>query len=393
MPKDNDVFNTSIYRDNYEDDLGTYIYRYHSAYRPNVEFYLNEDEIQNKKNNLYIGFELEFDNTTRFLSPSKKKQIIRINNNLIRNYSYLYYMLDGSVKNGLEMISQPSTYNFYLKNKDIFKSIFDNIINEGYVASNKCGLHFHINKDYFDNNYQSDLFYSKIQNLLTLCDKFWPNFVSFSNRKRMNLDKWAHKFNTAPKDVVKGIVNKNKQGIYSNYFSKYTAINFNHSDTIEFRIFSSTLNIEDFYSLLEFIKNIAETVKNKDNEYIKDCNFESLIYGKSLINYYKKHYNVRGLNKYKSFDISFYDNENKNNQLNALSSDTISNTTPNTMSALSDALSSSGITMRQMGDNVYNLIDTWNNIYEYSYENIPITTNSGIPTTTTFGNWTISTNC
>lgn len=385
MPKDNDVFNTSISRDNYEDDLGTYIYRYHSISRPNVEFYLNEDEIQNKKNNLYIGFELEFDNTTRFLSPSKKKQIIRTNNNLIRNYSYLYYMLDGSVKNGLEMISQPSTYNFYLKNKDIFKSIFDNIINEGYVASNKCGLHFHINKDYFDNNYQSDLFYSKIQNLLTLCDKFWPNFVSFSNRKKMNLDKWAHKFNTAPKDVVKGIVNKNKQGIYSNYFSKYTAINFNHSDTIEFRIFSSTLNIEDFYSLLEFIKNIAETVKNKDNEYIKDCNFESLIYGKSLINYYKKHYSVRGLNKYKSFDISFYDNENKNNQLNDSLSDAISNTTPNTMSALSDALSSCGTTMRQMGDNVYNLINTWNNVYEYSYENVSTTTN--------FGNWTIGTNC
>lgn len=383
MPKDNDVFNTSIFRDNYEDDLGTYIYRYHSASRPNVEFYLNEDEIQNKKNNLYIGFELEFDNITRFLSPSKKKQIIRTNNNLIRNYSYLYYMLDGSVKNGLEMISQPSTYNFYLKNKDIFKSIFDNIINEGYVASNKCGLHFHINKDYFDNNYQSDLFYSKIQNLLTLCDKFWPNFVSFSNRKKMNLDKWAHKFNTAPKDVVKGIVNKNKQGIYSNYFSKYTAINFNHSDTIEFRIFSSTLNIEDFYSLLEFVKNIAEIVKNKDNEYIKDCNFESLIYGKSLINYYKKHYSVRGLNKYKSFDISFYDNENKNNQLNASSSDTISNTTPNTMSALSDALDSCGITTRQMSDNVYNLINTWNNIYEYSYENVPTTTN--------FVNWTINT--
>lgn len=383
MPKDNDVFNTSISRDNYEDDLGTYIYRYHSASRPNVEFYLNEDEIQNKKNNLYIGFELEFDNTIRFLSPSKKKQIIRINNNLIRNYSYLYYMLDGSVKNGLEMISQPSTYNFYLKNKDIFKSIFDNIINEGYVASNKCGLHFHINKDYFDNNYQSDLFYSKIQNLLTLCDKFWPNFVSFSNRKKMNLDKWAHKFNTAPKDVVKGIVNKNKQGIYSNYFSKYTAINFNHSDTIEFRIFSSTLNIEDFYSLLEFVKNIAEIVKNKDNEYIKDCNFESLIYGKSLINYYKKHYSVRGLNKYKSFDISFYDNENKNNQLNAPSSGTISNATPSTMSALYNALPYSGIATQQFSDNVYNSINTWNNIYEYSYENVPTTAN--------FINWTINT--
>lgn len=342
MPKNNDIFNTSISMPDYIEDDGVLIYRYHSSSRPRVEFYLNEEELPNKNNNLYIGFELEFDNTSSFLSPFRKKKIIKINNNLIKNYNYLYYMLDGSVKNGLEMISQPSTFNFYLKNKNIFENIFNNIINEGYVASNRCGLHFHINKDYFDNNYQSDLFYSKIQNLLTLCDKFWPNFVSFSNRKKINLDKWAHKFNTSPKDIVNGIVNKNKQGIYSNYFSKYTAINLNHSDTIEFRIFSSTLNIEDFYSLLEFIKNIAETVKNKNNEYIKDCNFESLIYGKFLTNYYKKHYNVKGINKYKPFDISFFE-ENNNLEKNDVYSIINVNSGSDEVSEIPSRLYSNGI--------------------------------------------------
>lgn len=308
MPKSRDTYCTSVTSVEYNSDHEPLIYRYHSSYRPHVQFYLTPSEIEQKENNLYIGFELEFDYTKRVLSPTDKKRVIKDNNNILRNSEYLYYMLDGSVRNGLEMISQPSTYKFYLLNRNNFKNIFDSVKSHGYVASSACGLHFHINKDFFSSDLTSDEYYSGLQKLLTLWDKFWPDLVKLSKRTPQKLYRWASKYSISPNAIVDKIVDCNVRGVRNPSFSKYMAVNLNHNDTIEFRIFSSTLDLDEFYAMLKFVVNVAYTAKYKDDEYIKDCEFQSLISGENLTKFYFKNC-LKSKTKYKPFDIKFYDPE------------------------------------------------------------------------------------
>lgn len=308
MPKSRDTYRTSVVSVEYNNAHEPLIYRYHSDYRPHVQFYLTPSEIEQKENNLYIGFELEFDYTKRILSPTDKKRVIKDNNNILRSSEYLYYMLDGSVRNGLEMISQPSTYKFYLLNRNNFEKIFSSVKNHGYVASSACGLHFHINKDFFSRDLTSDEYYSGLQKLLTLCDKFWPDLVKLSKRPPQKLYRWASKYNISPNAIVDKIVDCNVRGVRNPSFSKYMAVNLNHNDTIEFRIFSSTLDSDEFYAMLKFVVNVAYTAKYKDDEYIKDCEFQSLISGENLTKFYFKNC-LKNKTKYKPFDIRFYDPE------------------------------------------------------------------------------------
>lgn len=308
MPKSRDTYRTSVVSTEYNSDYEPLIYRYHSGYRPHVQFYLTPSEVEQKENNLYIGFELEFDYTKRILSPTDKKRVIKDNNNILRSSEYLYYMLDGSVRNGLEMISQPSTYKFYLLNRNNFENVFNSVKSHGYVASSACGLHFHINKDFFSSDLTSDEYYSSLQKLLTIWDKFWPDLVKLSKRTPQKLYRWAGKYNISPNSIVDKIVDCNVRGERNPSFSKYMAVNLNHNDTIEFRIFSSTLDLDEFYAMLKFVVNVAYTAKYKDNEYIKDCEFQSLISGNNLTKFYFKNC-LKGKTKYKPFDIKFYDPE------------------------------------------------------------------------------------
>lgn len=308
MPKSRDTYRTSVVSTEYNSDYEPLIYRYHSGYRPHVQFYLTPSEIEQKENNLYIGFELEFDYTKRVLSPTDKKRVIKDNNNILRSSEYLYYMLDGSVRNGLEMISQPSTYKFYLLNRNNFENVFNSVKSHGYVASSACGLHFHINKDFFSSDLTSDEYYSSLQKLLTIWDKFWPDLVKLSKRTPQKLYRWAGKYNISPNSIVDKIVDCNVRGERNPSFSKYMAVNLNHNDTIEFRIFSSTLDLDEFYAMLKFVVNVAYTAKYKDDEYIKDCEFQSLISGNNLTKFYFKNC-LKGKTKYRPFDIKFYDPE------------------------------------------------------------------------------------
>ena len=308
MPKSRDTYRTSVASMEYNNDYEPLIYRYHSGCRPHVQFYLTPSEVEQKENNLYIGFELEFDYTKRTLSPTDKKRVIKDNNNILGSSEYLYYMLDGSVRNGLEMISQPSTYKFYLLNRNNFENVFNSVKSHGYVASSACGLHFHINKDFFSSDLTSDEYYSSLQKLLTIWDKFWPDLVKLSKRTPQKLYRWAGKYNISPNAIVDKIVDCNVRGARNPSFSKYMAVNLNHNDTIEFRIFSSTLDLDEFYAMLKFVVNVAYTAKYKDDEYIKDCEFQSLISGENLTKFYFKNC-LKGKTKYRPFDIKFYDPE------------------------------------------------------------------------------------
>lgn len=110
-------------------DLEPKIYRYHSCYRPSLYFCGARDD----GNNLFLGFELEFD-TRKSLAAcrSNKMDIIEKSNRLMGNNTDIYYMIDSSLTNGLEMISQPATYEFHVERYNVYKELFDYIKEHGF---------------------------------------------------------------------------------------------------------------------------------------------------------------------------------------------------------------------------------------------------------------------
>lgn len=253
------------------------IYRYHSINRPPVCFYGSKDF----KNDLFLGIELEFD--TRNSNSAyiyNKKHLIEQSNILWDSNIFIYYMNDGSLCNGLEMITQPATYEYHVVNKENYEKLFNIITSHGFKSQSyqNCGLHIHFNKSFFESNL--DLY---TMNLLYIIEKFWKEVVLLSRRNYPSIVKWANKYDESPEKIVE---NTKKQYLS---LSRYRAINLTNTDTIEFRIYRGTLDINDFFSILEFTKNVIICAKTYSPIQLQSMSFEELINtSPELIRYYKK---------------------------------------------------------------------------------------------------------
>lgn len=275
----------------------SYIYRYHSAYRPKLYFCCTEEEYRNKENNLYMGFELEFDAPNKTIgSRSNKISVIDESNYIFSSNTYLYYMLDGSIRNGLEMISQPSTLKFYKQNKDKFKSLFAVIKNIGFEARRTCGFHIHFNRNYImsQSGIYDDYYKDNEEKLIMIVDKFWKELVYLSNRQYPKIERWSNKFSKTPKEIVDDM----SHGIFEN---KYHVLNFNNRQTIEFRLYSSSLEYKDFICYLELYYNIINAAKNLTKEQIKQINFSYFLNTDELVSYYISKTTGTNIRKYKKY--------------------------------------------------------------------------------------------
>lgn len=221
--------NNSIHRHNYMPDK--------------FNFYKvsNEDE-------LYMGVELEIDCGGE--DNNIAKQAIDIIN---KRNDIIYCKHDGSLKNGFEIVSHPCTYEFH---KTLaYEKMFKFLINKGYKSHDvsTCGMHVHINRDYFGNDkLTQDLCISK---LLYILEKFW-NKVEIIARRKSNY--YARRFYLHEDESPLDLYYKSKDS------AKYGVVNLQHKNSIEIRIFKGTLKYETFMNTLEFIKKVAKLAKNTD---------------------------------------------------------------------------------------------------------------------------------
>ena len=264
-------------------NLEAYIYRYHSTCRPAVYFCGGEDNGEN----LFLGIELEFDTRDYMVgSRSNKIDLIEKSNKIFNNNTYIYYMNDGSLSQGLEMITQPATYNYHYENIERYKQLFNEITEHGFKSQSfqSCGLHIHFNRTYFKDN--EDLY---TINLLYLVEKFWRDLVLLSRRNYYKIVKWANKYYKKPEEVLDDAKKYRTD--------RYRAINLTNRNTIEFRIYRGTLNIDDFMATLELTKNIIVAAKTKNVYELQNMKFEDLITSDNLKRYNKVCHRKSAINK------------------------------------------------------------------------------------------------
>ena len=284
-------------------DLATY-----TAGKYNVGGYasnprsLNFGKFDSESTPLYMGIELEVDTSTRNRDDMDDEEYTdddqrydQDNHNYNSNYALhimgggkdtIFTKTDGSLNNGFEIVSHPMTLAKHLRTMQWQKGM-EFLTKMGYKSHNTstCGLHIHINRNFFGSKSVQGINGAKIAYLL---EKNRNDVVKFTRRRSEELERWARFgdmtrwFNSAT-PRTKSMLSTAFRSQYSPR-NKYVALNTIHSETFEFRIFKGTLNFGTLVASMQFVDNLARIVKDIPNN---DTMFEALdkIKFDDIINY------------------------------------------------------------------------------------------------------------
>lgn len=249
------------YDDAYYDDWDYYcenccpdeaIYDY--GYKPTPIF----SKLDADKNPLYMGFELEVDDGNDcggFAEWISKEFSTKSGENL------LYCKHDGSLDDGFEIVSHPSTLAYY-KSLEIFERISQKNVEGSYCfksdQTSTCGLHVHVSRNFFgDNDDEQELNIAKI---IILLNRFWTGYLANFTRRRGNY-RWCELNTISTLIEGEGEVAIAKKCTKTN--TRYVALNLENRNTIEFRIFKGSLNPTTVYASLELVDRICRYAKSK----------------------------------------------------------------------------------------------------------------------------------
>ena len=115
-------------------------------------------------------------------------------------------------------------------------------IQMGYLShqTKTCGLHVHVSRKAFgDTEMQQD---KCIARVLYLFENHWTELLKFSHRTQYQLNQLAARYGY--REYPEEVLENAKTGNYG----RYTCVNLNNSETIEFRIFRGTLKYNNFDS-------------------------------------------------------------------------------------------------------------------------------------------------
>lgn len=240
-----------------------FVLPYHRYY-PELIFYTKETETAKKP--LFLGVELEVDGAGE--SDRIVKQIYRKFPELKK---YCYFSHDGSLNDGLEIIFHPMDLTIYREIRPLLAMFFDYLRSLGYLSHNTgtCGLHIHINRDFFPTAKKQEVGLSKI---LYAWEKHWQDILLFSRRiSKQKIERYAKKLDEPIRSFISRWDKTNEHD------GHYYSVNLTNDNTIEFRIFRGTLNINTFYATLEFIDNLVKISSTKTITELAEMPFDAYL--------------------------------------------------------------------------------------------------------------------
>lgn len=231
------------------------IYEYN--YKPEPKF--------NGKGPVFYGLELEME-----YGPDGK--------NIIKNVpgQYWYFKHDGSVSNGVELVTEPFDYTYWLKNKEVLTAVLKDYSKRGVRSwdTTTCGLHIHVSRTAL----QGELHLMKLLN--------WAHFnpglvLKFSRRKPADLNQWANPSHGgfSAVEILKQERN-NGRGGERRSDNRRRAINTCPAHTIEFRMFKGTIGVDGIQTNLDFVRALLQ--------YTQDAPIDDMNYGERFVKWLDK---------------------------------------------------------------------------------------------------------
>lgn len=269
---------------NYEDDDGDPMcYDCHCRHqndRTINDYYFKPEPIFYGDGSRYFGVELEIDEGGE--SNSRAKQLLSI---ATRVENRMYCKHDGSLDDGIEMVTHPMTLDYHEKQMP-WSEILSKAKSLGYRShqANTCGLHIHVNRSNFgETEQEQDEFIARV---LYFVEKHWEELLKFSRRSRRQMDQWAARYGY--KEQPMELLNHVKKG-FNGY--RYTCVNLTNTNTIEFRMFRGTLKLNTFIATLQLVDRICDVALYFSDEEIKAMSWTAFVSGctqKELVNYLKE---------------------------------------------------------------------------------------------------------
>ena len=254
----------------YNDDI---IHSYY--YKPDPVFWGSDSD-------LYMGIELEIDEGGE---DDEYAEMIYDTANMTDERLYIKH--DSSINNGFELVTHPMTFNYH---RDImpWHKVFRKAVSLGYLShqADCCGLHIHVNRDAFGitRSQQEEV----IARLIFFYEKFWPEVLRFSRRTEDQANRWASRYGGVLSTCKNSLDTAKKAGL-----GRYTAVNLEPENTVEFRIFRGTLRYETFIATLGLTQYLCDMAKELSDENFHAMSWSEFVSGidtteyPELVNYLK----------------------------------------------------------------------------------------------------------
>lgn len=273
--------NSECNREFLDNHSKTYIHQFNYIPKYVKHFMPGESE----DTTLLLGAEIEVGGNNNIIFDNDKnstvKKCIQIMNGSDSDEENLIYSTHDSTVQ-IEFDTMPCSLEFH-KNKMNYREMFEYLDKEGYKGHDckTAGLHIHANRSYLGKSRISqELVISKI---LYILEKFNDEICVIARRDNDYSEFAGEKQN---EDSIVELYSKYKNK------GKRAALNLQHKDTIEFRMFKSTLKYETFILTLEFVKDIIDYAKSVDIEEIELAKWSDLMncFSTELREYYEFRY-------------------------------------------------------------------------------------------------------
>ena len=215
---------------------------------------------------LYFGLEIELSGKTTCEDEEDTKKLLE---ELPENEFYAIH--DGSI-NGIEIVSHPMSYkHIQTINWDSFFQLAKELKYDN--EDHHAGLHIHISKDWFG-GHQSET----LTKIIYLVYKYKYRITEeIADREPNEFCEYDHSTTKAVNDNDIFETYKQFSLKYDNEDGKYSAINIDHKDTYEFRVFDGVTNVSDLFKRVEFVYKLALVVRENDIYSIQNVAWEDII--------------------------------------------------------------------------------------------------------------------
>ena len=223
-------------------------------YKPNKTRFCRYEDEEHNENNLYLGIELEISGSSQDSDNEEDaKEILKIiQKDTEGAEDSVYFKHDGSI-NGFEIVFHPHTVKAY--NEYNWKEIFSTIRKLGYTNDDKkAGFHIHVSRNFFNTVTEQN---EALAKMVFLMYKFKEEIEPLAGRKDSDYATYSAK-------ALKRVKENDLFGTFRWYCDscgKYSAINSQHKDTFEIRIFDGVTDKIRFMDILNFIENLCTIVK------------------------------------------------------------------------------------------------------------------------------------
>ena len=252
----------------------------HLASRSIRDYYYKPDPVFYGEGPRFYGVELEIDGAGE--DDDNARSILNICN---ADQEQIYCKHDGSLDEGFEIVTHPMSLAWHQQNM-LWKGILDKAIHMGYQShqARTCGLHIHVSRAAFGRTAAEQD--AVIARILYFFEKHWEELLKFSRRTQRQMERWAARYGY--KDRPQDILDHAK---YNHSAGRYSCVNLQNCDTIEFRMFRGTLKLNTLIATLQLVDRVCDVALFMSDDELKNMSWTTFAAGctqPELVQYLKE---------------------------------------------------------------------------------------------------------